>query len=432
MPIELPVKPGPNEYEDLISAVLMGLGHFVECSLKLKEGTSEVLELDTVATPAGPSFQDRRLFEAKTGNSGFGDLFKVYGWMTYLGIKEGCVAHRDEIDKDRIDAYGKIAAETNARCCHFTATSKFTDLAPAAIAIADPLQGMLVSAAWYSKIVQRVAYAAFNRYAKSTPSTLVDDAKKYQSALQQAFFAKSAISRVHALYDAWQKSPNLCGQFITHHAAGADEKPLWHEFNDTHEKLWLQHVGMLEHRARLGIIKNAIDHLIAEETGKGGATVKIGARTISWADMLEHLAPKNFREAMEFLRTHPHRNKIPFLLQLFIEVFGGFYLYSASDDMDVLAAATGIPAAEIPPCLGIIDRFFPTGSGWFYTQKDEICVMKMVPGVYRGVGCFLRTSLYGLKDYGQMYPEQGWLLAKWHNAGYRALEKALKVAPEAK
>ncbi len=39
------------EYEDLVSATLLGLGYFTETSIKLKEGTSEVLELDAVATP---------------------------------------------------------------------------------------------------------------------------------------------------------------------------------------------------------------------------------------------------------------------------------------------------------------------------------------------------------------------------------------------
>ncbi len=106
----------------------------------------------------------------------------------------------------------------------------------------------------------------------------MDNAKKYQVALQQAFFAKSAISRVHGLYDAWKNSPNLCGQFVTLHAGGKDTIPLWDEFSDSKDKLWLQHVGMLEHSARLGIIKNAIDHLIDVEAGGGAATVKIGGK----------------------------------------------------------------------------------------------------------------------------------------------------------
>ncbi len=115
---------------------------------------------------AGDTFRDRKLFEAKTGNSGFSDLFKVFGWMTYIGIKEGCVAHRDAIDPERLDAYKKVEKETGARCCHFSTASNFTDLAPAPLDFPESLREKLIATAWYGKIVQRLALANFNSYAK--------------------------------------------------------------------------------------------------------------------------------------------------------------------------------------------------------------------------------------------------------------------------
>ena len=47
--------------------------------------------------------------------------------------------------------------------------------------------------------------------------------------------------------------------------------------------------------------------------------------------------------------------------------------------------------------------------------------MKMV----RGAGAFFRQTAFGFKNYDEVYPTMGWLMARWHNALYHALVPTL-------
>lgn len=143
------------------------------------------------------------------------------------------------------------------------------------------------------------------------------------------------------------------------------------------------------------------------------------------------MTPASFRAGLNALKGHPQRTKIPRLFQVFIEVFGGFYRLGDDADLNHLSACTGIPKDEVVPCLELFNSFFPIPNGWFVTAKDEICLMKMVPAVFRGTGAFLRSNLCGENNYEKLYPNMGWLVSKWHNALYHTLESHLKVAAAA-
>lgn len=81
---QLPASPRGQELEDFVAAVLQSTGHFVEKNVE----EPNVLELDIVATTYAPQ-PTRRLFEVKETSPQFSDIFKVLGWMTYLGIERG-------------------------------------------------------------------------------------------------------------------------------------------------------------------------------------------------------------------------------------------------------------------------------------------------------------------------------------------------------
>ena len=80
----MPIDPKEDDYEDFVAACLIGLGYFIETNLHLRAGTTEVLELDIVATPVDDPLEGRVLLDAKSGKSGFADIFKMSGWMNYL------------------------------------------------------------------------------------------------------------------------------------------------------------------------------------------------------------------------------------------------------------------------------------------------------------------------------------------------------------
>src|SRR4051812_6024939 len=95
MQIDLPKIPTGEQYEDYIAATLRASGYFIESRIVLREGGSELLELDVVATPSGTDYAKRELFEAKKKGPGFGELFKLFGQRMYLGIDNACLVTLD-------------------------------------------------------------------------------------------------------------------------------------------------------------------------------------------------------------------------------------------------------------------------------------------------------------------------------------------------
>lgn len=177
----------------------------------------------------------------------------------------------------------------------------------------------------------------------------------------------------------------------------------------------------MEHTARLRIVKNALVHLLQKE-----AAGESQEDAFQW--LIEEWAmPHAFQDGMETLQQHEYRNRIPFLWQLFIEVFGGFYCLTDPCDITVLAECTKIPQERIPECLELYAKFFPTNSGWFYSPKSQLRVMKNVPGVYHGTGAFLRSSLFDPGEYTRKLPDMAWLVEKWYRALYELLEPELAV-----
>ncbi len=426
MPIRLPERPKEAQYEDYVAACFTALGYFIETRVKLRKDSSEVLELDVVATPSGDRFSERVLVEAKSGKWGFSDIFKVYGQRSYLRISQGCIAYLEKIVESRAEDLNKIGKETAVCCSHLTTEPDTLSALPdPCVEMDDSLRATVLFIAWFQQIAQRLCYAQFIHYCKTKiDDELVSKAKQYQSAVQKSFFERNPLKRVYHLYKAYQDCPNVSGKLISK-LAGDDSRKLWDKVNDTHKYPWLQYVMLLEHRARLAIIKDALAHVLAPNSG--GETIRIEGRTLSWNNLLEGLMPDGFRKGIEELRKHMYGTRIPYLMQVFIELFGGFYFTGVEDDVDLLARITKIPSDRIDECLSLIDVFFPFKGGWFYEQARELRCMKMVPGFVRGTGCFFRKAVYSIESYSDKYPGIGWLLSKWHNALYKVLETELRV-----
>lgn len=98
----------PEEFEDFVAAHFQAGQRFVEKNVKERD-EYEVLELDAVATDYQRQSPQQTLIEVKSGNWGFPDIFKISGWMKYLGIPRGafivCKRPRDkpvEFYNDRV------------------------------------------------------------------------------------------------------------------------------------------------------------------------------------------------------------------------------------------------------------------------------------------------------------------------------------------
>jgi hypothetical protein len=426
MKIELPKDPTEHQYEDLVAACLMANGYLIEPRITLNDGGVEVFELDVVATPSDERYLDRVLLEAKSGGWGFPDVFKLFGWTKYLGIQSGLLVHKNEPDKRKLETLAKVAAETNVSCKRLTVDKRHTE------GLLQPCNGLnekerrtLLSAAWYGVIAQRIALGKFiDRYKSEKDVNRFDGAKAYRRACERAFFNKRALERVNGLCMAHKETPHITGKFMEELAATnkCETKEILYKLTGNNFEVWLQFIMLLEHKARIAIIKNSLDHLL--DPASENEILDFGGFKIKWSDL--HLPP-GCQQGLEKVQNHPHARKLPYLFQLFVEVFGGFYAPDLNDDLDLLSKATGIPSAEIPECLNLYGVFFPFANGWFHKGKPGLQIMKMIPAIARGAGCFVRHSQFDLKHYSDRYGAIGGrVMGGWHNALLEILHPELK------
>lgn len=434
MPIRLPQKPTGDDYEDLVAAYLIALGYFIESKLHLRKASVEVAELDIIATPVKNPLTEAVLLDAKSGKSGFADIFKLYGWMTYLGVGKGCVMRTSPPEKYQVAAMTEVTKDTNVHVATLDITSSTVDvkcLDDRSLAIPDKVRDAMLSAGWWGRIAQRKCLRSFLDFRRKTGSgtAQLDAAVGYRWAIEQAFLARRPIKRAKLLYAAYKASPNISGGMVELFAEkdGEDTNTVWNKVRDTHHYKEVQCTLMMENSARLGILKNALLHILEKEANE--APKKTSA--FDWSAFEEWSMPETFLSGLKKLKDHPHRLKIPRLFQVFIEIFGGFYRVDDDADLQHLSAATAIPVDEVVPCLEMFNDFFPISNGWFTSPANgELRMMKMIPAVFRGTGAFLRWYLHGNpKDYDGIYPKMGWLVREWHNAIYKVLEPVLKATP---
>ena len=87
----------------------------------------------------------------------------------------------------------------------------------------------------------------------------------------------------------------------------------------------IQSAFYAEHRARLAILKIAVDHECAVETGKI-AVPKIASGTFDYADLGYWILPSSFKVGLDESKSHKHFKRYPLFWQVFLWGFGGFYL----------------------------------------------------------------------------------------------------------
>ena len=87
----------------------------------------------------------------------------------------------------------------------------------------------------------------------------------------------------------------------------------------------IQSAFYAEHRARLAILKIAVDHECAVETGKI-AVPKIASGTFDYADLGYWILPSSFKAGLDESKSHKHFKRYPLFWQVFLWGFGSFYL----------------------------------------------------------------------------------------------------------
>lgn len=413
MPIRLPDNLTGENYEDFVTAVLSTVGYFVETNLTLREASHDLLECDIIATPIRQPDDGMMLIEAKSGDRDRGSLFELYGKMQFLNIPRGCIVRPKSDRPERREALQTIQKHVDVHYATLDLAAENLDFGCIELDLltADgELLGPIYSAVRYGRAAQRRCLRDFIKQSRNRrDETTVAKARQYARAIENAFLARSAKERARLLYEAWSDAPKVSGELVQLMVKDgiSDRNAIWRKVRNSSELLWIQHAMIMEHTARLGIVKNGM--LCAKEP------------TVKHDGLIVSSLPSTFDSAWRALQEHPHGDKIARLLQVFIFSFGGFYSTKDHGDLELIASVAGMPVDQVVPGLEFMDRFFPYSEGWFTTFSNELKVLKMVPAVLRGVGVFSRT-LGGSDEFYENHPQTDYVLRSWQKALYATVE----------
>ncbi|MHA1541917.1 MAG: hypothetical protein ACTSQH_02975 [Candidatus Hodarchaeales archaeon] len=404
--VSLPDLPKGKEFEEYISAFFHSSGnYYIERNITERE-VEEVLELDIVTTDYSPSPPGIKLLEIKSGEWGFPDLFKLRGWMDYLNIENGLFIATKR--KDNINFIKEKAKNLNIDLV------VISDLGTSKEALSDGLNTETIEdvdiSTWrFSYWVERNLLKRLNHKKKSHPDKKCFKALEnyYFEVNSGIFFTENIVRKVDTLYSTFQKFPRIsakCGNELIGNTFDEEYDALPKQiYEDTYYKCNYNDVQIsifIEHRARLAILKNAIDYKLYKKAGIENKTKDIPFLKIAGLNFeisLLDLLPSSFKEGLDILSKHRYFHKYPVFWQWFMWIFGGFILKDYEEkDYELLSQKTGIPIDEIPNALEAYQILFPQDDGWFMdlSLNSNIKMMKMFPVPFMGIGANYRRLLY--------------------------------------
>jgi hypothetical protein len=402
--VTLPKLPKGKEFEEFVSAFLQCKGCYIERN-PAEEG---IVELDIIATDYNSFLPDRSLIEVKSGEWRFKDIFALRGWMDYLGISRGLFITQEAKEKVA-DLQNERARTLNI---DFVAIpdldkakqklSRFVDTSTA-----DELD---ISLWQYSYWIER------NMIRRLKDSKKSCKLKKRFGALDEyytevnsgIFFAHNIVEKLYRVYSAfykWRHISAMCGNELV----GNDFDEVCDTipksiYEDTFFKCAYNDIQIsmfIEHRARLAIMKSAIDYKLYKDAGISDKTedAPIEYETLGIqvkTSMLDSL-PSRFMKDLDSLSKDKYFNRYPVFWQWFMWFFGGFLLKDFEQkEYEMLSQKTGIPVSEIPNALKSYEKLFPYEKGWFqdFSPKSNIVYLKMFPVPFMGIGAHYRKLLY--------------------------------------
>jgi len=396
--IHLPILPKDKEYEEYISAILQSNGNFIERNIieRTEEGGIHTLELDIIVTDyknRKPNFQ---IIEVKSGAWSFPDIFKIRGYMDYLHVDSGFLIVNEQ--KRIIGPYEKISYELGIQIKNIPNYSKTTEI------IHNDIENNNISVididVWrYSYWLERNLLLKLNEIKK------VDTSKKCFKILEDyyfelnndIFFTKNIILKLIKLFGTFKEYPNLsskCANELEGNRFNDDYQELPKNiFKDTYFDCHFNIVQIstfIENRARLAIMKNAIDYKLF----KNKKILKILG--FSHEEELLRFLPQQFKDGLDKISEHKYYHLYPIFWQWFLWVFGGFLLIDHLEkEYEILSLKTGIPLDEIPNALDAYNLLFPSEGGWYIDLPNtNITAFKMFSVPFRGLGAFYRRYIY--------------------------------------
>ena len=399
--ISLPKLPTDTEFEDFVSAHLQAAGYFIEKSVINRE-EAEVLELDIVFTgykADEPPFE--KLIEVKSGSWGFSDIFKLSGWGKYLGINDLHLVVAKT--KDNQDFYKKKSTDIGIDL--ILHSNDASDIHQSSLLKGIAVDQVDVSNWRFSYWVERNIQKALKHKKKS-----IQDKKSYlylddyfHTLNSGIFFSKNVIRRADILYDTYKKYPHITrkvgnelegGDFEIDNKAIPDAIFKKTFFDCEFTALTIS--TYIEHRARLAILKAAVDFSLFEKHGIDDR-IKAEIEILDLKFPLNNFLPTTFLRGLDEIKKDKYFYLYPVFWQNFLWLFGGFILEDYREqEYKLFSMKTGIPTSEINNALNAYDKLFPVTNSWFKIgdNNSNITTMNLMPVPFMGVGANYRKRIY--------------------------------------
>ena len=390
MAAELPKVPRGLELEDYVAALFQSTQHYVERNVC----EPDVLELDVVATSFAGGQPDTHLIEVKSGQWGFGDLFKTLGRMHYLSIPKGLFITTRPPEGKPVEFYAERVGAKGLRVMVIedipNAPQKFTE---AGYGTVDQASHWL----WrYSFWAERRIIETLRAQVQERP-----EAHGPRAALQyfrlvndEVFLTSDPRERALKLYEGYMAHPRLThgiareldGEPFDAETQG-DSEALRNALLRGHHSI-LQASMYVEHRARLAVLKTVIDCL--------AAGVDFSAR-----GLVASALPTTFLTAARELRQRPQYSRYALFWQILLWGWGGLILDDFREDEEqALARQSGLDRTNVESALGAFDLLFPSGNEWIRRMNTaNYRFVAMVPWPFMGIGAFRRIVDHGVERY---------------------------------
>jgi hypothetical protein len=432
--VHLPESPKEKEFEELVAAFFQATGYFVERNVIERE-VEEILELDIISTNYDISPPLSMLIEAKSGKWGFSDLFKLYGWMNYLNIGNGILISNET--KESLTFMGEKAKAINITLAVVESPEEYEEFLSSLIDISS-VQRMDIQTWRFAYWIERNLLKRLKQYKRTMKGKYCfSKLEKYYFQINSGiFFQENIVDRLHAIYSTYKECPHITAK-CSNERKGANfideydtipsdiyRETYWRcEYNEIQISLFV------EHRARLAILKSAIDYKLFRDAGESLKTERIINILGHRYDLFDAL-PVSFRTGLEELSAHEYFYRYPIFWQWFLWAFGGFILLDyEEEEYRALSEKTGIPIEQIPKALDAFQILFPIPGGWFIdlSPVSRIRMLKLAPVPFMGLGSnyrrFLHTESLKYKDLKLTGEHTMTDLQKWVHLTYRVLRE---------
>lgn len=435
-------------YEDYVSSLLMFHGPFyLERSIKKKtSGIGDEFEWDVVTNEyIGKAQALKRIVEIKSQGWGIDEVFKVRGWMTYMGFENSLFV----VQKVNPKSFGhlqNIAQQLDIQLVDNPPTSagKLDDSKILSTLNLQPRQEdeAILSTIRFSLHMERVMNDYLNKKRKENGRyTCYGHIADYWAELNNTpFFIQNADERIKKIFDLYLNYKNLAAR-VDHELNGegwgdSDQFKLLvdgHYFKLFYEQNDISpvHIALfVELLNRISILKACVDEILAPQPKLENVFQEMIAK-LSRASL-----PTNIDMALSQLANQPYFYLYPRFWQLFVYAFGGFILMDKEkEEKELLSRLSGIEISEIDKAFESFNLLFPSSKGWLRQYNNtNIKMLAMMPPPMMGLGANMRRQLYrqGDEDEKATYNILGTQLTgsctlnnllHWNSVAYNYLEK---------